>query len=261
MTTYGLAGRTAFVSGGTSGINLEIALRLAAEGMNVSVFSRTREKVDAAVAAIEASGARACGTCGDVRDYDAVDEAVRATADAFGPIDTVIAGAAGNFLCPAEELSPNGFKAVVDIDLLGTFYTARASFEFLRKPGSSIIAISAGQSLTPLPDQIHANAAKAGVNMTIKTLAAEWGVHGIRANVVIPGPIEDTEGMRRLAPDDAARQHITSAIPLRRYGRKEEVADLVAYLASDNAAYITGAVVTCDGGAALTRGRLSPVRK
>lgn len=256
--SFGLGGKSAFVTGGTSGINLAIAERLAREGMKVAVLSRSQARVDAAVARLQALGAETLGFCADVRDYDALEEAVAATAEKFGSLDTVIAGAAGNFLCPAEELSANGFKTVIDIDLLGTFHAARAAFPHLTKPGASILAISAGQSLIPLPNQIHANAAKAGVNMVVQTLADEWGVHGIRANVLIPGPIEGTEGVSRLIPDDAARAHVTASIPLGRFGELEEVADLAAFLVSDAAAYITGAVVPCDGGALLTRARLSP---
>ena len=255
---YDLTGRVAFITGGTSGINLGIAERFAAEGMKVAVISRSQERVDGAVAQIKETGAECIGFAGDVRDYDALAKAIAETRETFGEIDTLVAGAAGNFLCPAEELSPNGFKTVIDIDLLGTFYAARAAFDHLKKPGGSIIAISAGMGENPVPNQIHAGAAKAGVNMVIKTLAAEWGVHGIRANVIIPGPIEDTEGMRRLAPNEDARRHIISSIPLRRYGRTDEVAELAAYLASDVSSYITGAMVPCDGGSLLTRGRLSP---
>ena len=257
-THYDLTGRVAFITGGTSGINLGIAERFAAEGMKVAVISRSQERVDGAVAQIKEIGADCIGFAGDVRDYDALARAIAETRQTFGEIDTLVAGAAGNFLCPAEELSPNGFKAVIDIDLLGTFYAARAAFEHLKKPGGSIIAISAGMGENPVPNQIHAGAAKAGVNMVIKTLATEWGVHGIRANVIIPGPIEDTEGMRRLAPNEDATRHIINSIPLKRYGKKHEIGELAAYLASDVSSYITGAMVPCDGGALLTRGRLSP---
>jgi NAD(P)-dependent dehydrogenase (short-subunit alcohol dehydrogenase family) len=253
-----LAGRVAFVTGGTSGINLGIAERFAAEGMKVAVLSRSQAKVDAAVDTLSATGAAAIGFAGDVRDYGALEAAMAQTADRFGALDVLVAGAAGNFLCKAEELSANGFKTVVDIDLIGTFNAARAAFAHLRRPGGSIIAISAGQSEIPIPMQIHANAAKAGVNMVIRTLAAEWGGHGIRANVIIPGPIEDTEGVRRLIPDAAARRTVLASVPLGRFGTRAEVADLAAFLASDAAAYITGAIVPCDGGALLTRARLAP---
>lgn len=259
-TRYALTGKVAFITGGTSGINLAIAERFGREGMQVAVLSRSQDKVDSAVERLKSIGANAIGFAADVRDYDALEAAMAETATSLGPIDALIAGAAGNFLCPAEDLSPNGFKAVIDIDLLGTFYAARAAFEHMTKPGASVLAISAGQSLVPIPNQIHANAAKAGVNMVIQTLANEWGVHGIRANVLIPGPIEGTEGIRRLVPDEAAKRHVTASIPLGRFGETGEVADLAAFLVSDAAAYITGAVIPCDGGALLTRARLSPVK-
>ncbi len=259
-TRYGLEGRVAFVTGGTSGINLGIAERFAREGMQVAVLSRSQDKVDSAVARLKALGANAIGFSADVRDYEALEAAMAETRETLGTIDALVLGAAGNFLCPAEDLSPNGFKAVIDIDLLGSFFAARAAFEHLTKPGASVTAISAGQSLVPIPNQIHANAAKAGVNMVIQTLANEWGVHGIRANVLIPGPIEGTEGIRRLVPDETAKRHVTASIPLGRFGETEEVADLATFLVSDAAAYITGAVIPCDGGALLTRARLSPAK-
>lgn len=259
-TPYGLEDRVAFITGGTSGINLAIAERFAAEGMKVAVLSRSQDKVDNAVASLKSLGSDAIGFAADVRDYEALETAMAETRESLGTIDSLVLGAAGNFLCPAEDLSPNGFKAVIDIDLLGTFFAARAAFAHLTRPGASIVAISAGQSLIPIPNQIHANAAKAGVNMVIQTLANEWGEHGIRANVLIPGPIEGTEGIRRLVPDETAKRHVTASIPLGRFGETDEVADLAAFLVSDAAAYITGAVIPCDGGSLLSRARLTPAK-
>ena len=160
----------------------------------------------------------------------------------------LVSGAAGNFPAAALDMSPNGFKAVVDIDLLGTFNVLRLAHQYLRKPGASIVNISAPQAVIPMALQAHVCAAKAGVDMLTRVLAIEWGGDGIRVNSVIPGPIEGTEGMARLAPTDDAMQAVTRAVPLGRMGSKRDVANLVMFLASPVASYITGAIIPVDGG-------------
>ena len=214
---------------------------------------RLDQKLDAAVSAIRATGGLAEAAPLDVRDYAALDTALRRTHDDFGPIDLVLCAAAGNFPAPVTGMSANGFKAVIDIDLLGTFNTCRAAYEFLRKPGASIISISANHATTPIAAQSHVCAAKAGIEILMKTLAVEWGPEGIRANCITPGPTDDTEGMRRLAPNDDARRRVERGVPLRRYGTKDELADLALFLCSEAASYITGSVYCCDGGLSLTR--------
>jgi NAD(P)-dependent dehydrogenase (short-subunit alcohol dehydrogenase family) len=148
-------------------------------------------------------------------------------------------------------MSANGFKAVIDIDLLGTFNTVRAAHEHLRRPGATVLAISAAHATVPIAYQSHVCAAKAGIELLIKTLAIEWGPEGIRLNCLTPGPTAETEGMRRLAPSKEIEQQMTSGIPLRRFGTKDELADLALFLCSDAAAYITGASFVCDGGQSL----------
>jgi NAD(P)-dependent dehydrogenase (short-subunit alcohol dehydrogenase family) len=257
------AGKTAYVAGGTSGINLGIALRLAELGANVAVIGRNLHKAEVAAAEITASGAKSLGLSADVREYDAVAQSLQATVDAFGPIDFVVSGAAGNFPAPAVSISAKGFKTVVDIDLIGTYNVFRAAFDVVRKPGASMIAISAPQALHPMTYQAHVCAAKAGVNMLIKCLAMEWGPAGIRVNGISPGPIEGTEGMARLAPTEAMRQAIESRIALRRYGQRNEVGDAAAYLCSDAAGFVTGTIMDCDGGSQLGdagRDCLTPTR-
>lgn len=244
-----LTGRTAFVTGGGSGINLAIAKRFAQHGANVAILGRTRDKLEAACQELRQSGApETAAFPADVRDYAAVANAVATTAAQFGAIDILVCGAAGNFPAPVSRMSANGFKAVVDIDLLGTFNTCRAAFEHLRKPGGSVIAISATHAFVPIAHQAHVCAAKAGVDMLIKGLAVEWGPSGIRANCISPGPIDDTEGMRRLAPDQESYARTIDSVPLRRFGRKDEIADLALFLCSGAGDYINGAVLVCDGG-------------
>jgi NAD(P)-dependent dehydrogenase (short-subunit alcohol dehydrogenase family) len=193
----------------------------------------------------------------DVRDYSAVETAFQKARDEYGEIDILVCGAAGNFPAPVLGMSANGFKAVVDIDLLGTFNTCRAAHAHLRKPGASIISISASHASIPVPYQAHVCAAKAGVDLLTRTLAIEWGPEGIRANCITPGPTDDTEGMRRLAPTREVRRRVEQGVPLRRFGTKDELADLALFLCSPAAAYITGAVYVCDGGQSLVRSSLA----
>jgi NAD(P)-dependent dehydrogenase (short-subunit alcohol dehydrogenase family) len=246
-----LTGKTAIITGGGSGINFAIARRYADQGAKVALIGRTREKLEAAASEIKSAGGAASGHPADVRDYDALAAAIKSARDEIGDIDLVVCGAAGNFPAPALGMSANGFKAVVDIDLLGTFNTCRAVFEHLRRPGASIINISAMQAFTPMPMQAHVCAAKAGVDMLTRCLAIEWGAEGVRVNSIAPGAVDETEGMRRLAPTPEIRKQLALGIPLKRFATKDEIADLAVFLASDAARFITGAVVVCDGGQSL----------
>ena len=246
-----LAGKNAVITGGGSGINLAIARRFAQHGARVALIGRTREKLDTAAAEITKAGGTASGHPADVRDYDALAAAIKSARDTHGEIDLVVCGAAGNFPAPALGMSANGFKAVVDIDLLGTFNTCRAAFEHLNRPGASIINISAMQAFTAMPMQAHVCAAKAGVDMLTKCLAIEWGPEGVRVNSIAPGAVDETEGMARLAPTPEIRKQFTRSIPLQRFATKDEIADLALFLSSDAARFITGAIVVCDGGQSL----------
>lgn len=250
-----LANKVAFVTGGGSGINLRIAERFAEHGAKVCLLGRTQAKLDASAGAITKAGGTAMGIAADVRDYDGVASALARTREMWGEIDILLCGAAGNFPAAVTGMSANGFKAVIDIDLLGTFNTCRAAFEHLRKPGASIISISATHAFIPIPMQSHVCAAKAGIDIFSKTLAVEWAPSGIRVNVVTPGPVDETEGMRRLAPTPEIREKVMASVPLRRFATKDEIADLTLFLCSDAAAYITGAVCVCDGGQSLAGAR------
>jgi NAD(P)-dependent dehydrogenase (short-subunit alcohol dehydrogenase family) len=249
--------RVAFIAGGTSGINLGIAKRFVALGAKVAVLGRNPDKAAGAVAEIdEVDGAgHAMGLTADVRDYAALEGALASAADRFGGFDILIAGQAGNFVAPALAMSANAFRAVIDIDLIGSFNLFRAGYQHLNRPGASLLAITAGQAVRPTPLQAHVCAAKAGVNMLVKTLAVEWGPDGVRVNGISPGPIADTEGMARLASTPEAEAAIKRSAPLGRYGRKDEIADMAAYLCSPAAAYITGAIFDVDGGTGVAVAR------
>jgi NAD(P)-dependent dehydrogenase (short-subunit alcohol dehydrogenase family) len=246
-----LDGKSALITGGGSGINLAIAQRFAEQGAAVSLIGRTQEKLDSAAASIETAGGRAAGFAADVRDYEALAAAIRSAREKFGELHIVVCGAAGNFPAPALGMSANGFKSVIDIDLLGTFNTCRAAFEHLARPGASIINISATQAFIPMELQSHVCAAKAGVDMLTRTLALEWGPMGVRVNSIAPGAVDDTVGMERLAPTPEARAFVEKTIPLGRFATKGEIADLALFLCSDAARYITGTVIPCDGGQSL----------
>ena len=242
-----LRGRVALITGGGTGICRGIALAFAAHGADVAITSRKPDHLEPTAREIEACGVRALALPADVRDPSAVAEAVASVERTFGRLDLVVNGAAGNFVCAAEDLSPNGFGTVVDIDLKGTFHACKAALPLLSKAGGAVINISATLHYGGTPLQLHAASAKAGIDALTRTLAVEWGPAKIRVNGVAPGPVEGTEGLARLLPADL-RARAERAIPLRRFGTTQEIADAVLFLASPASAYTTGAVLVVDGG-------------
>jgi peroxisomal 2,4-dienoyl-CoA reductase len=242
-----LAGHSALVTGGGTGICRGIALALAAAGCNVAISSRRAEHLESTAADIEALGVRALRAAGDVRKPDEVAAVVGQVADGFGRLDILVNGAAGNFIALAENLSPNGFGTVIDIDLKGTFNMSRAAFPHLKKQGGTILNISATLQLLGTIGQSHASAAKAGIDSLTRSLAAEWGPSGIRVNGIAPGPVAGTEGVRRLVTD-ASRQRIQASCPLGRMATIGEIADAALFLCSDASAFVTGVTLVVDGG-------------
>ena len=253
---FDFTGQSVFVAGGSSGINLGIADAFAAAGASVAICSRSAERVAAACGELGRHGGKVLGKSADVRDYAAISAALAAARDAFGEIDVLVSGAAGNFPALALGMSANAFKTVIDIDLLGSFNVLRAAHQHLKKPGASVINISAPQSWNPMPLQVHACAAKAGVDQVMRVLAMEWGGDGIRVNSIAPGPIEGTEGFKRLSTPEL-RQKMQGRIPLRRFGTRGDCAQLALFLASPLASWITGALIPVDGGWSLYGGGLS----
>lgn len=260
-----LKGRVAFVTGGGTGITGGVARALAEAGANVALVSRSLEHLEPAAAAInDARGSsptvgegpgEALAVTADVRKPEEVEKAVAATIERFGKIDIVVNGAAGNFLCAAEQLSPNGFGTVVDIDLKGTFNVCRASFEQLKQNRGQILNISATLHYLGTPMQAHVSAAKAGVDALTRNLAVEWGRYGIRVNAIAPGPIGDTEGMKRLVPEPI-KEKLKTRIPLGRFGMIADIENAAVFLCSDAANFINGAVLVVDGGHWLAANRL-----
>lgn len=252
QVNFDFSGQHVLVFGGTTGINFGIAAAFARQGANVTVASRKQQNVDAACTELAKYGGQVHGVCADVRDFDAVGRAFEESVARFGPVDTLISGAAGNFLCEAKDMSPNGFRVVVDIDLIGSFHVLRQSYAHMRKPGSSVINITAPQSFVPMRFQAHAGAAKAGVDQLTRILALEWGVDGIRINSISPGPIDGTEGFQRLmARNETERAGSLASVPIKRFGTLDDIANLALFLASPYASFISGALIPCDGGGAI----------
>lgn len=242
-----LQGKVAFVTGGGTGITGGVARAFAEAGAKLAITSRKQENLDAMKATVEDFGGECLAVVADVRDYGAVESAIARTVAHYGKIDIVVNGAAGNFLCKANELSANGFGTVVDIDTKGTFNVCRAAFEELKKSQGQILNISATLHYLATPMQIHVSAAKAGVDAITRNLSVEWGRYGIRVNGIAPGPIEDTEGMRRLLMPEL-RDRLTKRIPLQRFGRIRDIENAALFLVSDAAGYINGVTLVVDGG-------------
>jgi len=245
-----LQGKVAFVTGGGTGITGGVARAMAEHGARLAIASRSEENLIPMKQFIEENGGECLAVAADVRDHVGVEDAINKTAEHYGKIDIVVNGAAGNFLCPADQLSANGFGTVVDIDTKGTFNVCRAAFEQLKSSKGQIINISATLHYLATPMQIHVSAAKAGVDAITRNLSVEWGPHGIRVNGIAPGPIEDTEGMKRLLMPQI-KEKLMKKIPLQRFGRIADIENAALFLASDAASYINGVTLVVDGGSWL----------
>jgi peroxisomal 2,4-dienoyl-CoA reductase len=250
-----LKDRVALITGGGTGICRGIALAFARHGCHVAITSRKMEHLEPTVDELRGSGVRALARAADVRDPAAVGETVAAVVGELGRLDILINGAAGNFVCLAENLSPNGFGTVVDIDLKGTFNASRAALPHLKARGGSVINISATLPYLGTMGQSHAAAAKAGIDSLTRTLAVEWGPFGIRVNGIAPGPIDGTEGVRRLT-SEASREQAVRTCPMGRLGTTDDIANAALYLCSDAASYVNGVTLVVDGGLWLRSARI-----
>ncbi len=247
-----LAGQVALITGGGTGIGRGISLALARHGADIVLVSRKLANMEPTAEAIRGLGRSVLALEADVRDREAIDRAVGRALEQLGRIDHLINNAAGNFLAPASELSENGWRAVVDIVLNGTFNVSQAIYPVLRDGGGgSIVNITTRYVATGAPFMAHSGAAKAGVLNLTRSLAVEWGGDGIRVNAVAPGLVADTEGARRLVETIDLVEDYRLQVPLGRLATADEVADAVLFLCSPAAAYITGVELAVDGGAAL----------
>jgi peroxisomal 2,4-dienoyl-CoA reductase len=260
-------GQVALITGGGGGIGRGIADLLAALGAQVVLASRKLERVETAAEEIRAAGGKASGVAVDVRESARVKEMVAQVKDRHGRIDLLVNNAAGNFYAPSETLSENAWKSVIEIDLYGTFFCSQAVYPLMREQGGgSIVNISMTLHYRGWPLMAHATAAKAGVDALTRTLALEWAKDKVRMNAVAPGPIP-TEGVRKaftppptadgvpdvFAVEKAMGDYARKMIPLQRWGAPADIANMVAYLASPAASWITGAIMVVDGGEWLAK--------
>jgi NAD(P)-dependent dehydrogenase (short-subunit alcohol dehydrogenase family) len=243
------AGQIAVVTGGGSGIGRAVARRLAAGGAHVAVLGRRTGPLAETVALIEKDGGSAEALACDVRDVASVDAAVDGAAARHGRIDLLVNNAAGNFVVPGEELSANGWKAVIDIVLNGSFHLTRAAARHMLPAGrGSVLNVIASYAWHGHPGTVHSAAAKAGVLAMSRTLAVEWAARGVRINCIAPGPTETEGASAALWPTDAARQRVLASVPAARFATAEEVAESAVFLLGDRASYVTGEVLVVDGG-------------
>ncbi|KAM7269435.1 hypothetical protein ACFE04_024932 [Oxalis oulophora] len=256
-------GKVALITGGGSGIGFEISSQFGQHGACIAIMGRRKQVLDAAVKALQSLGIQAVGFEGDVRKQEDARRVVESTFNHFGKIDILVNGAAGNFLVSPEDLSPNGFRTVMDIDAVGTFTMCYEALKYLKKgapgrstaSGGSILNISATLHYTASWYQIHVSAAKAAVDATTRNLALEWGTdYDIRVNGIAPGPIGDTPGMSKLVPDEM-KSKAKDYMPLYKLGEKRDIAMAALYLVSDAGKYVNGTVLVVDGGLWVSRPR------
>lgn len=250
-----LKGKVAFVTGGASGIGRGIVNQLARAGADVVIASRREELCQAAAKEVgDAYGVRALGLALDVRNSAQVQEVMDAAAAQMGGLDILVNNAAGNFYYPAQKLSDNQWKAVLEIDLYGTFYCSRAAFRHLQAQGAqggTIISISMTLHHQGWVGMAPACAAKAGIDALTKTLAQEWGRFGIRVNAIAPGPIL-TEGVKKAFALGGDFEAHRDSVPLGRPGQPEEIGNLAVFMASEAGSWMTGSIVVLDGGESLS---------
>ncbi|TDL22441.1 NAD(P)-binding protein [Rickenella mellea] len=243
-------GRVLFCTGGGSGICREMTEAIMRHGANAVIVGRNLERITKTAKELsDATGRRCSPAQADVRYPKQVQDAVSKTINEFGRIDFVICGAAGNFLAPISQMSENAFRTVIEIDTLGTYHTVKATLPHVRASKGSYIHVSATLHYRGTPYQVHVSAAKAGIDAISAVLAVEEGPHGVRSNVVAPGPIAGTEGMDRLGSKEKdASNRDTGMIPVGRFGHVKDVASAAVFLFSDAAAFISGVVLVVDGG-------------
>ncbi|KAG6638893.1 peroxisomal 2,4-dienoyl-CoA reductase [(3E)-enoyl-CoA-producing]-like isoform X1 [Carya illinoinensis] len=260
-----LKGKVALLTGGGSGIGYEISYQLGIHGASIAIMGRRRHVLESAVASLQSHGIPAIGLEGDVRKREDAIRVLESTIKHFGRLDILVNAAAGNFLIPAEDLSPNGFRTVMDIDSVGTFTMCHEALKYLKKGGpgkdhfvgGTIINISATLHYTATWYQIHVSAAKAAVDSITRSLALEWGTdYDIRVNGIAPGPIKDTPGVSKLAPEEIIGKN--EYVPLLKLGEKWDIAMAALYLASDAGKYVNGTTLVVDGGEWLSHSRKLP---
>lgn len=252
-----MRGKTVIITGSSSGMGKYMAKKFVSSGANVAITGRNEDRLFAVKEELlQEKKGEVLAIPMDVRNPADAKRMVLETVDAFNGIDHLVNNAAGNFICAAEDLSVNGWNAVIDIVLNGTFYCTRETGKYWIEHGikGSILNMVATYAWNAGAGVIHSSAAKAGVLNMTRTLAVEWGSkYGIRANAIAPGPIERTGGSEKLFQSEESAKRTIGSVPLNRLGKPEEIAELAYFLLSDKAAYINGEVVTMDGGQWLNK--------
>jgi NAD(P)-dependent dehydrogenase (short-subunit alcohol dehydrogenase family) len=252
-----LRGSTAIVTGGGSGLGRGIAIALAESGAQVVVTGRRQNLLDETADEITRAGGTAAGITCDVRDPDAVTAMVEAAEDRLGPVDLLVNNAGATFTVPAEKLSPNAFRAVVETDAFGTFYACQAVGRRIieRGTGGAILNITSTSPLTGNPGRLHGGVGKAGVDSLTKSLAVEWGPRRIRVNALAPGYTPTAGVDRATGATDADIARLGAAVPLGRVGTVADIAWAAVFLMSPAASFVNGATLVVDGGKWLSSGR------
>jgi NAD(P)-dependent dehydrogenase (short-subunit alcohol dehydrogenase family) len=243
------------ITGGGSGIGRQTAIRFAELGAQVSLCGRRAELLEETKALVGAAAAargqpgRCVIAAADVKQPETLAAWRDTTLDAFGVVDVLVCNAGANFLAPAAAISPGGFATVVGTVLLGTWNTIHAFFPQLsERPRSSIVMMAATNGFTASPLMAHSGAGKAGMLNLTQTLAVEWAQAGIRVNAVAPGPVFTEGANARLWADREAQARVEATVPLGRMGSVDDCADAVLFLSSPAAQFITGTILTVDGG-------------
>ncbi|MAG55196.1 MAG: 2,4-dienoyl-CoA reductase [Planctomycetes bacterium] len=249
------ANRTVLVTGGGTGLGKETAHRFGELGARVVIASRKAEHLDPAAEELRGAGVDVLAVPTDVTRPARVAALLETAVERFGRIDVLVNNAAGNFYCPTADLSPAGWKVVIDIALNGVFYCSREiGRHMIEQGGGRIVNVVATYAWTGGPGTAHSAAAKAGVLALTRTLAVEWAQHDVRVNAVSPGPFHSDGAKKRLWPDAKTEAAMKAQVPLQRFATRHEVADAITWLASPFADYVNGEVLVMDGGAHLGRG-------
>jgi NAD(P)-dependent dehydrogenase (short-subunit alcohol dehydrogenase family) len=251
-----LADHHIVVTGGGTGLGRAMAMRCAELGARVTINGRRTEPLETTVADIREAGGEAEGISCNVREADDVEAFFDEAEERQGPVTRLVNNAAANFLAAAEDISPNGFDAIIKTNLYGSFYcTQQCGKRWLeREEDGVVLSIATTYAETGSAFVLPSAMSKAGIVAMTRSLAAEWGSAGIRLNAIAPGPFPTEGAWERLVPSEDIEQQMRQRIPVRRFGEPEELADLAVFMLSDLASYMNGELVTFDGGEKLAAG-------